>query len=223
MRLGYLITAGPADQDREQPLGDYVDCRIYEDLTDAAAALQAALVTYGGADPFSLVTEGLAEVDDPIDHWDRTAAPGAPPHCLEWRSSTRRVWLERLPLIPSSRAQGAAAAEPDRSDAQYGVLEVMGHQSLAGRISEEPRLGTTLIRVDIRTRSGETVTQYVHPQAIYRFTPTDEAAADHWMRTRGAYELPEPLRLAAAPRPSLPPAAEPDFDDEQDPDDGAMR
>lgn len=75
----------------------------------------------------------------------------------------------------------------------WGLVELMGHQRVAGRLSEQPLGGGNLLRVDIP--NGETFrTAYYGASAIYAVQITDEAAARKLADGQGtrppyAYEL----------------------------------
>ncbi len=81
---------------------------------------------------------------------------------------------------------------------QWCLVEIMGHQRLAGRVTEEVIGSAALIRVDIPSGDGpdDFVTQYVGTGSIYRMTPTTEsavrAAVKGWQ-----YRAPSPLGLPA--------------------------
>lgn len=77
---------------------------------------------------------------------------------------------------------------------RWAIVELMGRAAVAGRISEEVLAGRTFLRVDVpevcwtepehvdgqrlqQPRSIAAHTQYVSPEAIYRLTPVDQAAA----------------------------------------------
>ena len=58
------------------------------------------------------------------------------------------------------------------------VVGLMGHQRIAGRVTEESRFGTALLRVDVPdTSKGKGYTKYYGASAIYDITPVDEAVA----------------------------------------------
>lgn len=105
----------------------------------------------------------------------------------------------------------------------FGIVELMGHQRTAGRLSEQMVGGANLLRVDIP--DGESFrTVFYGPSAIYALHITDEAvakAAASQMGTRPtyAYELDSALRKLAAP--SRQPAE--DFNDEPQYEDDVPR
>lgn len=82
----------------------------------------------------------------------------------------------------------------------WAIIEFMGHNRYAGLVTEETRFGITMLRLDIP--DGERmITQYYHPNSLYRLTPVSEEIA------RGVavnskpmpvlpYELPAPKRQA---------------------------
>lgn len=82
----------------------------------------------------------------------------------------------------------------------WGLLELMGHRRLAGRITEEEHFGASFCRIDVPRADGSLVTQFYGPQAIYAMTPVDEATA----RAVALHNQPEPVHryelLPPAPR-----------------------
>lgn len=61
---------------------------------------------------------------------------------------------------------------------QWCVVELMGHQRIAGRVTEETLFGTALMRVDVpETSKGAGFTKFYGSTAIYCVTPVDEAIA----------------------------------------------
>lgn len=75
----------------------------------------------------------------------------------------------------------------------WGIVELMGHQRVAGRLSEQPLGGGNLLRVDIP--NGESFrTAFYGASSIYAVHITDEAAARKIAENSGtrptyAYEL----------------------------------
>lgn len=100
----------------------------------------------------------------------------------------------------------------------WGLVEIMGHSQLAGRLSEEVIAGANLLRVDVpQSIPGEAEfrTEYIGPNSIYRLRVTTEEVA----RALAARSNTEPqyaygLRLQA---PALP-AASPNEGDSDPPD-----
>lgn len=55
------------------------------------------------------------------------------------------------------------------------VVELMGHVTLAGHVSEQEVGGTALLRIDVPgTEAGPAFTKMVGTSAIYGITPVDE-------------------------------------------------
>lgn len=100
----------------------------------------------------------------------------------------------------------------------WGIVELMGHQRAAGRLSEQTVGGANLLRVDIP--EGETFrTVFYGSSAIYAVHITDETVARASATAQGtrptyAYEVSEQLRKLAAPRISV--AASYESEPEQD-------
>ena len=58
----------------------------------------------------------------------------------------------------------------------WGIVELMGHRRVAGRVSEVEQYGATMLRVDV-PQGDDWVTQFYGGSAIYCLTPTTEAIA----------------------------------------------
>jgi hypothetical protein len=81
----------------------------------------------------------------------------------------------------------------------WGIVELLGHVRVAGRVTEEQRFGATIGRVDIPTPDGSFITQYFGGGSLYRLTPCSEATA----RAVAARNAPEPVHPYEMPsRPS---------------------
>jgi hypothetical protein len=90
----------------------------------------------------------------------------------------------------------------------WGLVEIMGHQRVAGRLSEQSIAGANLLRVDVPIGDGpeDFRTEFVGGHSIYRLHPTDEKTARVLARSMGAkptysYEVDRQLRIEA-PHPS---------------------
>jgi hypothetical protein len=70
-----------------------------------------------------------------------------------------------------------APDQPKADSSVWGVLELMGHVRLAGRISEEEKFGAKLGRVDVPLKDGSFVTQYFGASSVYRLTIVAEDVA----------------------------------------------
>ena len=82
-------------------------------------------------------------------------------------------------------AESSAGPAPEKFET-WGVLELFGHQRIAGRLSEQTIGGCHFIRVDVPELLGGTsswerplpaYTRFFTQGAIYGMTPTTEAAA----------------------------------------------
>ena len=57
----------------------------------------------------------------------------------------------------------------------WGLVELFGHQKIAGKVSEETIGGCSFIRVDVpEVDDQQAVTKYYGNGAIYSMTPTSE-------------------------------------------------
>jgi hypothetical protein len=60
----------------------------------------------------------------------------------------------------------------------WAIVELMGHQRIAGLCSEQPVAGTNMLRVDVpATELQPAFTRYFGGGAIYSIIPTDEETA----------------------------------------------
>lgn len=60
----------------------------------------------------------------------------------------------------------------------WAIIELFGHQKIAGRVREETLGGCSFLRVDVPECGGqEAFTKYFGNSAIYSMTPTSEAVA----------------------------------------------
>ncbi len=81
---------------------------------------------------------------------------------------------------------------------EWGLLELMGHNRIVGRISEATLAGGAFIRVDVPEFNGHAgFTRFFSPSAIYSINPmTEEVARGLLARNRhepvSRYELPMP-------------------------------
>jgi len=61
---------------------------------------------------------------------------------------------------------------------EWALLELFGHQRLAGRVTEATIAGGAFVRVDVPDAKGRIVmTKYLNPSAIYGISPCDENVA----------------------------------------------
>lgn len=116
----------------------------------------------------------------------------------------------------------------------WGLVEIMGHQRIAGRLGERSIAGTNLLQVDIPIGDGpeDFRTQFVGGGSIYALHPTDEKTARMLAKRLGtkptyAYDVEQQLRIeqraaaepAASPEPRVPVYSGDDPDDDDDLDD----
>jgi hypothetical protein len=61
---------------------------------------------------------------------------------------------------------------------QHCIVELFGHQVIAGLVSEQQIGGTSFVRVDVpETKARPAFTKFFGSNAIYAITPVDEATA----------------------------------------------
>jgi len=102
------------------------------------------------------------------------------------------------------------------------VLELFGHQRIAGMVSEYNFAGSSFVRVDVpAVGTTPAFTKMFHPNAVYAFNPVDEetmlfVAEQCSVRPLTVFDLSEMRRkmLAALP------AAKPETDDEENDGEG---
>jgi len=78
----------------------------------------------------------------------------------------------------------------------WALVELLGRQRIAGKVSEQVIAGAGFIRVDVPETPGRPAhTRYYNPSAIYGMTPTDEATAS---RLAASIYIPEIIPLTPA-------------------------
>jgi hypothetical protein len=92
---------------------------------------------------------------------------------------------------------------------EWAHLEVYGHRSHWGRVSEVTRFGATVLRIDVPTTDPEVFeTHFYGGGAIFSLTPCTEESARQWAeRSR-----PRAYQAVALPAPVS------DWEDDQEPD-----
>ena len=95
----------------------------------------------------------------------------------------------------------------------WGVLEIMGHVRLAGRITEQAIGGAGMIRIDVpETDRAKSFTRFFGASSIYSITPTSEEVARGIAETLRA----EPIRIYELPSALQKMLPVPDRDDDDD-------
>jgi hypothetical protein len=103
-----------------------------------------------------------------------------------------------------------ADATPQKFES-WGIVEIMGHSQLAGRITEAKIAGTVLLRVDVpQSIEGESAfrTEYVGGNSIYRMRVTTEEVARAFAQSRCESEPTYAYGLRMQPSNALPAPAE---------------
>lgn len=95
---------------------------------------------------------------------------------------------------------------------QWAVVEIMGHQSVVGRCTEEQVAGATLLRVDVPDGESFT-TQYVGGSSIYRLRVVSEEVARKLSASRRDNVPPFAWQLQHVAPSALPSSPYDDMDD----------
>lgn len=103
----------------------------------------------------------------------------------------------------------------------WGICELMGHQRVAGRISERAIGGGNLLQVDVPQADESFRTVFYGNSAIYALHVTDEAAARACAKVSGtrptyAWELENASRRLESPSQRDAFQSGPDHDDDQE-------
>jgi len=62
----------------------------------------------------------------------------------------------------------------------YALVELFGHQRIAGKVSEQVIAGSGFVRVDVPATSKRAgYTRFFSPSAIYGITPVEQDVAQH--------------------------------------------
>ena len=82
----------------------------------------------------------------------------------------------------------------------WAIVELMGHRTFGGMVSEVEMYGGRLLRLDVFDDEGEkpAMTQYYGSSAIYCITPADESMARQVGR-RSMPGKPQPAMLSWTP------------------------
>lgn len=105
----------------------------------------------------------------------------------------------------------------------WGIVELMGHQRTAGRLSERSIAGSNLLQVDVPVSETEFRTVFYGGSAIYALHPTNEESARLMARSLGQrpvyhYELDRQRRIEA-PKAGVPEEGSSHLSDDDSEDD----
>lgn len=98
-------------------------------------------------------------------------------------------------------------------EGEFAIVEVLGHRTLIGRVSEIERFGTKMLQVEPFFGESMLGPVLLGGSSIYQFTPCSAETAFERRATRN-YELPASV-FATVPAAALPPADP--LDDEEVP------
>lgn len=137
----------------------------------------------------------------------RTSAMPNPGLGTRLRADTRGPGLR----TNAARRQGAEAMA-EGQESFWAIVELMGHQKMAGLVTEMTFAGTGMVRVDVPDCGAgmPAFTRMVSPGSIYAVNPVSEEIA----RGLAARYRPKPFESWELPRGLLPAAAIPCPDDE---------
>lgn len=83
--------------------------------------------------------------------------------------------------VPDATNQMSTTTTPDNTDTKFShwaLVELMGHQRIAGLATEVNIAGKGFIRVDVPNEKGEFIfTRFYAPDAIYCVSPVDKQIA----------------------------------------------
>ncbi len=66
----------------------------------------------------------------------------------------------------------------EKSFDEWALVELMGHQRIAGRVTEAEIGGSKFVRVDVPEQEGsQALTKFLGPASIYAITPMSEETA----------------------------------------------
>lgn len=100
----------------------------------------------------------------------------------------------------------AADPAPAYPAGDYAIVEIMGHRTIVGRISEVIRFGTTMLQIEPIWQDGLLPGVMISGASIYQLTPCTAATAfaeqpkHHW-------QLPSSIGITV-PKPTLPAPAQ---------------
>lgn len=111
----------------------------------------------------------------------------------------------------------------EKLERSWAIVELFGHQKIAGQVEETSILGGGFLRVDVPGDGAEvTFTRFYSKEAIYSLTPVSEDVARlaaKELQTRPVTVWIPTARFLPA-HPTLPPACAPEeLDDYEEPDD----
>lgn len=101
----------------------------------------------------------------------------------------------------------AEATRPELPDGQYAIVEVMGHRTYVGRVSEIEQFGTKMLSVEPLFKDQLLDAVYVGGASIYQFTRCSKEVAQAKQPVTD-WNLPPPVRATLPPE--MLPAPEPE-------------
>ena len=105
---------------------------------------------------------------------------------------------------------------PARPKGEYAIVEVLGHRTIIGRISEVARFGATLMSIEPIWQDALLPAALIGGSSIYQLTPCSADVA-FARQPRRHYQLPPSIQ-ATVPAPPAPMLEHRDEDDDEAPD-----
>lgn len=111
-------------------------------------------------------------------------------------------------MSEAETAEAVAEVEPAPTlpDGEYAIVEIMGHRTLVGRITEIERFGTKMMAMETVYQDGLLPTVMVGGASIFQITPCSRETAA-LRQPRDIWSLPTSIRAALPPE--MLPAPEP--------------
>lgn len=85
--------------------------------------------------------------------------------------------------------------QPEQRFEHWAVVDLFGHQRLAGRVTEQVIAGTGFLRIDVPREDGSFVTKLQNPKSVYAMAPCSEEVAREAAKRLGGVEPVRPMVL----------------------------
>jgi hypothetical protein len=102
-------------------------------------------------------------------------------------------------------------------DGDYAIVEMLGHRTLVGRVTEVERFGSKLLQIEVIFNNTLLIPTLHNGSAVYAFTPCSREVAAARQATK-TWQLPPSLVAAAPPASLAPPQGDLPFGANEPPD-----